>query len=123
MLTWMRTSLAIALLALAAVPALPGTARADEVHGQVAFLAQLAIQLTADRLTLDDEFLIRLPEPEEAPSDGKLKIDVGGTSGVVDLLGAGLDVSDSEAERRTVVLQFRPNFGRRGGLLRATVRF
>ncbi len=121
MLTSMRTGIAGVALALALWGVMPAPARADGPHAQMSFLARMAIDLTVERLTLEDEFLIRLPEPEpKPPSSGALG---GQTEGVVALLGAGLDVTSPDEDPGSIVLQLKPNLGRRGGLLRCTFRF
>lgn len=112
-------------LVLAAVAA-PATAHADGPSPQLSFLARFAIDLTTTRLTVEDEFLIRLPgaDTEAAPASPTRLALPGQSRDVIALLGAGLDLGAADAEETTpVLLQFKPTFARRGGVLRCTFRF
>lgn len=103
----------------------PGRAEADAPHAQLASLANMTIDLAVDQLALDDELLIRFPEAEEPARRPERAPDLplGKTGSVVALLGPGLDVTSPDEEDGSIVLQLRPNLGRRGGLLRCTFEF
>jgi hypothetical protein len=118
-LGWLATGVvAVALLA-------PASARADGPSPQLAFLARFAIDLTVERLTLEDGFLIRMPDADAPAVRGARRLALPAESReVVALLGPGLDVASlSEPDATPVLLQFRPTFARKGGVLRCTFRF
>lgn len=107
---------------VAAWVASPEVARADGPSPQLAFLAQMAIGVTADRLTLEDHFLIRMHDEAPIATDRRLVLPAESRE-VVALLSSGLDLAPLDTEATPVLLQFRPNFSRKGGLLRCTFRF
>ena len=119
----------LASLALAAASvATPGTARADGPSPQLSFLARFTIDLTTTTLVVEDELLIRAPNAAtEAPATSTPTSSLAlpaKSRDVIALLGAGLDLSAADADETTpVLLQFKPTFARRGGVLRCTFRF
>jgi hypothetical protein len=110
------------VILVAAWVASPAGARADGPSPQLASLAQMAIDVTVDRLTLEDHFLIRMHDAPPAVTERKLVLPAQSRE-VVALLSSGLDLAPLHEEATPVLLQFRPNFSRKGGLLRCTFRF
>lgn len=106
-----------------------GSAQAQDDSAQVSFLARMMIDVTMQQLTLEDGFLIRLPVGARtsghaaSSSSHYASLLPGYSTGLVDLLGRGLDLSSQTQDDGQIRLQLKPNFGRRGGLLRCTFRF
>lgn len=123
-----KTILAATLVAIASTLAGPvSTAQARDHGSQVSFLARMMIDVTTHQLTLENDFLIRLPDVEgqsqrTVRARGIAADDIRSMS-VVALLGRGLDVASPIQDDAEVRLQLKPNFGSRGGLLRCTFRF
>jgi len=118
---------AFAVAAAVAFTVPSASAQAQDHSAQVSFLARMMIDVTVGQLSIEHDFLIRLPaQPEVAGTDGRrspVSLGVPGSVDVVALLGPGLDVSSPTESEGDVRLQLKPNFGRRGGLLRCTFRF
>lgn len=120
----LRLVLVASLTLAAALVAEPATARADGPSPQLSFLARFTIDLTRT-VVVEDELLVRMPETTEEPASSSSSLSLPGESGdVIALLGAGLDLSAEDTDEPTpVLLQFKPTFARRGGVLRCTFRF
>lgn len=104
----------------------PSRAEAQDHSAQVSFLARMMIDVTTHQLSIEDEFLIRLPVGERvdrAPRSAATDVRTLYSTGLVALVVGGLDMSSEEERDGAIRLQLKPNFGRRGGLLRCTFRF
>lgn len=124
----LRMALVGSLVLAAAWNVAPSRARADGPSPQLSFLARFAIDLTTTRLVLADEHLIPLRDASaEAPSASSSPTAFAlpaQSRDVIALLGAGIDLSSTDADEGTpVLLQFKPTFARRGGVVRCTFRF
>jgi len=105
--------------------AAPQQAKAEEPT-QIRYLSSMVVDLVqrVETSANAEEHIIHVDEDaaEEPAIQDRSQLDLS----FVQIFGRGLDVSAQLSEESTtgsVVVQVKPNFGKRGGILRCTFRF